>query len=252
MCKERADPINVFKRECVNVVTSTTFCIVGSYAVYQFQYIIINSSSGLEHSIASWNITYPANAWSSIFYALPNTELHMKIPLMSLAITSFNLWSDSTSYISFADMTCIYWVTFCATLCCIPSIYPKRRTILVVNTATVVFISTAIYTDYYIVVLEYYKQNIVVLTGVITTCCAAFLSTFHCHRKDFIVGSICIILGFVCKLQTIYYDQYWGTSVFHILTALGIFILLKSDDIQSAQQKICDNPINNDDSTNRV
>ena len=253
-CTERAHSTNIrwFKRECVNMVASSTFFIVGSYTVFQIQHIINTSSSGLEHSIISWNITYPENAWSSIFYALPNTELHMKIPLMTLAIASFNLWSNSVSYINFTDVTCIYWVTICVTIYCIPSIYPKRRIIQVVNTATIVFISTAIYTNHYIIILEYYNQHIVVLTGVITTCCATLLSAFHCHKKDFTVGFVYIISGFVCKLQTIYFNQYWGTYVFHILSALGIFTLLKSDAIHSVHKKNCDDSVNDDDSVDRV
>ena len=56
----------------------------------------------------------------------------------------------------------------------------------------------------------------------------------------YIIGSGCVMLGFACKLLTIYVDQYWGTCVFHTSTALGIAILLRLMDDEQAQ---CKKPI---------
>jgi len=239
MCTTQSYTITVFKRECINIVASSTVCIVGSYVISRLQYNDNHNSSGLEHSILSWNITNPENAWSSILYALPNTEPYVKMSLMTLSISSFCLWSNRSDFINFIDVTSIFWVIICVTIYCIPPAYHKRSAIIIINTATVGYITVATYTNYFVVILKYYEQHLVILTGAIATSCAVILSTFHCHHKDFTIGFVCVTVGFLCKLLTIYNDLYWGTCAFHVLTALGIFILLKSVDIQSAQKTIC-------------
>ena len=54
---------------------------------------------------------------------------------------------------------------------------------------------------------------------------AAMLSSFYLDDYIFITGSSLIMIGFGCKLLTIFNGIYAGTAFFHTLTACGIGIL---------------------------
>jgi hypothetical protein len=86
---------------------------------------------------------------------------------------------------------------------------------------------TIISISYTNLVLTYYKDNLVIITGLIYGLCGINMSTFYIRKPKFIIGIGIISFGFICKLLTIYQDQYWGTSIFHITSALGIGILLQ-------------------------
>ena len=69
------------------------FC--GSYLV----------SQDFRSPIDLWIVKNPANAWSSLCYALPITTLEVKVPLLTLSVASFALWSNETIMINFIDDT---------------------------------------------------------------------------------------------------------------------------------------------------
>jgi len=63
--------------------------------------------------------------------------------------------------------------------------------------------------------------------------CGINMSTFYISNKVFLIGLLCM---------TIYEDQYWGTSIFHLLSAFGIDTLLtlqKNQDLQSPKILKC-------------
>jgi hypothetical protein len=173
-----------------------------------------------------WQIDYPANSWSSICYALPDAPLSIKGPLVTLSIVSFGLWANSTPIINFIDVTCIYWIIIIISLSILPSAENKWYMIYAVDTVFVVYISTAIYLDYADEIVHYYHLNLVPITGTIMILNMVTLGSYYARRKMYMVGSGLMVVGFACKLGTIYLGHYWGTSIFHTLTAIGIAVLL--------------------------
>ena len=119
----------------LRMVGSLLFFIIGSYLI---TYQVFSDKPYIF-------ITSPANAISSVSYAIVDAPLPVKIPMMVLSIASYSLWSNSITTINFVDVTSIAIVSF----------------------------------------------------------------------------------GFICKLLALYQNQYWGTCVFHIMSALGVWVLLK-------------------------
>jgi hypothetical protein len=91
----------------------------------------------------------------------------------------------------------------------------------------IAMIITSIVLNYDGPVLLYYSDNLVYLTAIIYGLCGISMSSFYATNQIFLTGMGCISFGFVCKLLTIFQGQYWGTSFFHIVSGLGIHILLK-------------------------
>lgn len=174
----------------------------------------------------AWHIDYPANSCSSICYALPDAPLSIKGPLVTLSIVSFGLWANSTPIINFIDVTCIYWIIIIISLSILPGAENKWYMIYAADTVFVVYISTVIYLDYADEIVHYYHLNLVPITGTIMVLNMVTLGSYHARRKAYMVGSGLMVLGFACKLGTIYLGHYWGTSIFHTLTAIGIAVLL--------------------------
>jgi len=174
----------------------------------------------------AWIINNPANSWSSICYALPDAPLSIKGPLMTLSVVSFGLWANSTTIINFIDVTCIYWVIIVVSLSILPKADNKWYMIYAVDTVVVLYISTAIYLDYAGEIVQYYHLNLVPITGTIMVLNMVTLGSYYARRKMYMVGSGLMVVGFACKLGTIYLGHYWGTSIFHTLTAIGIAVLL--------------------------
>jgi len=179
----------------------------------------------------AWHIDYPANSWSSICYALPDAPLSIKGPLVTLSIVSFGLWANSTPIINFIDVTCIYWIIIIISLSILPKAENKWYMIYAVDTVVVIYISTAIYLDYADEIVHYYHLNLVPITGTIMVLNMVTLGSYYARNKLFMVGSLLMVVGFTCKLQTIYLGHYWGTSVFHTLTAIAISFLLPIDTV---------------------
>ena len=204
-------------------VGSSIVFLIGAYFLSQNT---IPSHLKESYNITKWYILHPENAWSSVLYALPRTPTIMKIPLMSLAISSFSLWSNAQPYINFADVTNIYWVVITTSLYSLPYSKHKEKVIWVVHSSTTLFIVSSIYSGLYNNILTYYNANIVPFTGIINIICGIFLYSYYLDNVYFNISSLFIVCGYVCKLQTIYYQAYWGTSVFHIFTAIGIHILV--------------------------
>ena len=185
-----------------------------------------------------WIINNPANSWSSVCYALPDAPFSIKGPLVTLSIVSFGLWANSSHIINFIDVTCIFWVIIVVSLSILPKADNKWYIIYVVDTAFVVYILTAIYLDYVNALLYYYSVNLVPITGTIMLLNMGTLGSYYIKNKAFMIGSGLMVVGFACKIGTIYLGYYWGTSIFHILTAVGIAVLLPIDIYQQSQHNI--------------
>jgi hypothetical protein len=95
-----------------------------------------------------------------------------------------------------------------------------------VDLGVVVYIVGAITLDYSGKMLHYYHSNLVPITGTIMILNMFTLGTYYAGHKMFLVGTVLLAVGFMCKIVTIYFGQYWGTSIFHTLTATGIAFLL--------------------------
>ena len=163
------------------VGSSIVFCI-GAYFLSQNT---IPSHLEESYSITKWYILHPENAWSSLLYALPRTPIIMKIPLMSLAISSFSLWSNAQPYINFVDVTNIYWVVITTSLYSLPYSKHKDKVIWVVHSSTTLFIGSSIYSGLYNNILTYYDVNIVPFTGIINIICGIFLYSYYLDNVYF-------------------------------------------------------------------
>ena len=114
------------------------------------------------------HIRHPANAISSLSYALLDTNIHVQLPLFILSVASFNLWSNDTVYINLIDVTSIFWVTVIVTLHSIPN---NRIILMIVNCLFVVYIVTVILLKIEKQVVLYYSDNIVVLNAIVYLLC---------------------------------------------------------------------------------
>ena len=189
-----------------------------------------NSQGNMEHELTDPRDRYISNAfntWSSMTYMIPVpfVSIPMKLPLISLAVSSFCLWSDSRSICAFIDVTSIHWVITSVMLQ--KTISPYRHiTGHIINIAFIGFIGYFIGTSRYIPILQFYSEYMTYTVGAITaiTMCMTF-NTFG-FRCNIIIGSLVCVVGFWSKFRDINHGDPWGTGVFHILTALGLAIVL--------------------------
>lgn len=195
----------------IQAAVSFIICIIGACLI---------SPGGI------WYVDYPENSWSSICYALPNAPLSIKGPLLTLSIVSFGLWAHSTIIVNFIDVTCIFWVIIIISLSLLPKAPNKWYMIYIVDAGFVVYMVCAISLDYSNELLYYYHLNLVPITGTIMILNMFTLGAYYAGNKMFMLGSSLLVVGFMCKIVTIYFGQYWGTSIFHTLTAAGIAVLL--------------------------
>ena len=195
----------------IQAAVSFIICIIGACLI---------SPSGI------WYVDNPLNSWSSVCYALPNAPLSIKGPLLTLSIVSFGLWADSSPIINFIDVTCIFWVIIIVSLSLLPKATYKWRMIYLVDAVFVIYIVCAFTLNCSRDFLDYYRVNLVPITGTIMILNMFTLSSYYLGNKMFLVGAVLLSVGFMCKILTIYFGQYWGTSIFHTLTAAGIAVLL--------------------------
>ena len=208
--------ILVNKQFMRNILLSFFLSVLGSYILLCI--IAVSPTPSINHH---------ANAWSSITYALIDAPSTVMLPLYILTVASFNLWAHSTQIVNFIDVTCIFWTIIVVTVALSPDVTNSTIIIRAINVLFILYIITIISISYTSLVLAYYHDNLVIITGLIYGLCGINLSTFYIRIPTFILGVGVISFGFICKLLTIYQDQYWGTSVFHIITAAGIGILLR-------------------------
>lgn len=200
----------------VKLVISLIICIIGSYFASR-------PDDGV------WYIQNPANSWSSICYAIPDAPISIKVPLLTLSIISFGTWANPIPTLQFIDVTCIMWIIIIVSLSILPKADNKWYMIYVVDSVFIVYISTITYFDLAIAVVDYYNLNLVPIIGTIMILNMGTLTSYYARHKIFILSSILMVIGFSSKLGNIYLDNYWGTCVFHICTAIGIAILLSID-----------------------
>ncbi len=210
----------------IKFIISLIVSIIGGYIASQ------PASNG------AWIVNNPANSWTSICYALPDAPLSIKGPLVTLSVVSFGLWANSNPIINFIDVTCIFWVIIIVSLSILPKAENKWYMIYAVDTMFVIYISTAIYLGHADTIVQYYRFNLVPITGTIMVLNMVTLGSYYARNKVFMVGSLLMVVGFTCKLETIYLEYYWGTSIFHTLTAIGIAILLPIDSEQQPEHNI--------------
>ena len=196
-----------------NLIISVVVFLSGSYFI----------SQNLHPITEQWIIQSPANAWSSLLYALPIAPLEVKIPLVTLSIVSFGLWANQNTIINFVDVTCIYWVITVVPASLVPQ---KRVFIKATNLLFVSFILLTVSFGGSVTVLDFYHSNLISITSSFLFVSAIVIGYYYRKRKYFWVGSFLIISGFGYKLCLIFFDQYWGTCAFHVSTAIGISILL--------------------------
>lgn len=200
-----------------NLIVSVLVFLSGSYLI----------SQNLRPITEPWTIVSPANAWSSLSYALPIAPLEVKIPLVTLSIISFGLWSNQNMIINFVDVTCIYWV-----ITVIPaSLIPQKHVLIkATNSLFVSFILLTISFGECARVLDFYHLYLIEITASFLFVSAIVLGYYYRKRKHFWIGSFFILSGFAYKLCLIFLNQYWGTCAFHVSTAIGIAILLRLGD----------------------
>ena len=171
-------------------------------------------------------IAQKANSISSVSYALVDAPILIRFPLFVLSVASVCLWAYPTTAINFIDVSSIYWVIIAVTIHIFPNANYGNIVLGIFNSLVIIFLLIIIVLKYDTIVLTYYADNLVVLTGVIYGLCGLSMTIIHATKPIFLQGILFVSIGFICKLLTIYQEQYWGTAVFHILTAVGIHILL--------------------------
>lgn len=174
-------------------------------------------------------IEHQTNAWSSVCYALVTAPPLVRIPLFVLSVVSFCLWANSTPVVNFIDVSCIYWVIIAVTVHMLPSAPHNRIVLICLDTAFILVLLTMSFLHHSAEILIYYHTNLVVITGIIYSLCGIVSCSFYMTNKTFMIGIGCISFGFICKLLTLFECQYWGTAIFHTLSAIGIQFLLMID-----------------------
>jgi len=197
-------------------IFSSASCLLFSYIC-----LVVIESSYLP------NIRHAANSFSSVSYALVDAPPLVRIPLFILSVASVCLWANATPHVNFVDVTCIFWTIIAVTMNIFPNAQHKNVVLFIFDGAMIVMIITSIALNYDGAILYYYSDNLVYLTAIIYGLCGISMSTFYATNPIFLTGMGCISFGFICKLLTIFQGQYWGTSLFHIVSGLGIHILLK-------------------------
>jgi len=189
-----------------------------------------NSHGNMDTEITvpgEWYISNAFNTWTSIAYmiAVPYTHITMKLSLISLAVSSFCLWSDSGDICRFIDVTSIHWVIVSVML---QKTTSSRRyaTNHIVNVVAVIFMIYYISSDTYHGILAFYGDHITFTVGAVTA--YNILITFNSHgaRPTLMTGCVVCLLGFWCKFRDILYGDAWGTGVFHLMTAIGLSVVL--------------------------
>ena len=214
----------------LRMVGSLLFFIIGSYLI---TYQVFSDKPYIF-------ITSPANAISSVSYAIVDAPLPVKIPLMVLSIASYSLWSNSNTTINFVDVTSIFWVIIAVTIYTLPNARYSLYILLIVDTIFIVSMTVIIYLSADESVLSYYKGNLIVSTGLIYGICSIMMASFYSSSTRFLIGFAIVSFGFICKLLALYQNQYWGTCVFHIMSALGVWILLKLQ-VSTRSEQLKDN-----------
>ena len=174
-------------------------------------------------------IQHQTNAWSSVCYALVTAPPLVRIPLFALSVVSFCLWANSTPVVNFIDVSCIYWVIIAVTVHMLPSAPHNRIVLIFLDTAFILVLLTMSFLHHSTEILLYYHTNLVEITGIIYSLCGVVSCSFYMTNKTFMIGIGCISFGFICKLLTLFEGQFWGTSIFHMMSAIGIHFLLMID-----------------------
>jgi hypothetical protein len=159
------------------------------------------------------------------------------VPLLTLSIASFGLWSNQSTAINFVDVTSIFWVIVVVAIYILPGAAHKHKTIACINCAIITAMSMTLYLGHEGTVLTYYHNNIVPITGTIMVLCTANTVSYYGHMRVYMLGSGLIVVGFGFKLITIYMDKYWGTCIFHTTTAVGIAVLLNPKMLVNSEPK---------------
>ncbi len=165
------------------------------------------------------------NSVSSFAYAMVDTRIEMKVPLVILSVASFNLWTHNNTAISFIDVTSIFWVIIATTLYVIPN---NRRLLSVVNVGFISFIVGAIITGKDGLIVTYYNEHLILLNALIYSLCTLITASTYGRNRNFQIGTFLAGFGYICKLLFIFMGQRWGTCVFHSISALGIQFLLRT------------------------
>ena len=209
--------------------------------VKKYQQYIVPFASGISCALISyallWVIEYTpepflqnqANAWSSVCYAFVTAPPLIRIPLFILAVVSFCLWSHSMPVINFIDVSCIYWVIIAVTVQILPNAPHNRFVLIFLDTVFILALLSMSCLHHSNEILNYYRVNLVQITGIVYSLCGIVCCSFYMNNKTFMTGIGCISIGFICKLLTIFQGQYWGTAIFHTMSAAGIQILLMID-----------------------
>jgi len=204
----------------------------------KYQHFIIPFASGMSCILISYAIlclmestTNPfiedqSNAWSSVCYALVAAPPLVRIPLFVLSVVSFCLWAYSTPLVNFIDVSCIYWSIIAVTIQMLPGAPHRRIVLIYLDTAFIIVLLTMSFLHHSTEILNYYHVNLVEITGIIYSLCGIVSFSFYMTNQTFMIGIGCISFGFICKLLTLFEQQYWGTAIFHTLSAVGIQILL--------------------------
>ena len=165
-----------------------------------------------------WYVSNAFNAWTSTSYmiAVPFTHIAMKIPLFSLTVSSFCLWSDPGALCRFIDVTSIHWVILGVMLQKTTSSY-RYITHHILNVMFCAFIAYHIITGGYHEILLFYNDHITFTVGAVTWLNMMMTFNEYGFRPNILIGSMLGLLGFWCKFRDIFMGIRGGRGFFTYL-----------------------------------
>jgi len=235
------------------LVITTVSVITGSVIFTYFQH----------NDVSIFHMNTPFEAISSVPFAYSwyNVKnIHIYVPLWSMAVSSFVLWSYWTPLVGIWDVTSMVWLIVSVTLSMLPiKSIVQNRTQIIFNVFFLMYLTTISFMNYIIYIFDedlvinyddklysnnneiirinetyevkeierYYSRHLNVPIGVCLICSIVSTIPFHFKSPIYISGVLLVVLGFIMKVLFMQGLMEHGTGVFHLLVAGGVNQLLK-------------------------
>ena len=236
-----------------------SMCIITTSVVLVSFMFIMWQSKEFDISIKNPFEAFSSIAYGYIYYGVKN--MHTFVPMMCLAIASFVLWSNVSILGAIWDVTCMYWAILTTAVSILPISYSlSKKYQIFINSSFLLYLLTLsllyVFESIHILenkftaddtldtILGYYHINLETIIG--SELFSSFIMTFpfHYNSKTYMLGGFWIILGFVSKILYLNNILAYGTGLFHLFTAYGIYVLSKLCISPPSDDEILDEDVN--------
>lgn len=199
-----------------------------SWGSYRFRK---NEHENIDKVILQMNS--PLEAISSIPYALIPGKWTLRLPLNVLAISSFALWTRWSPLVGFIDVTSMHWAIISTALSIIPTSCScfMSRYMTFINACFVIYILCVILFQLEEKICMFYDTHLYVSIGILLFAMSIVIFPIYFKSRQFILGCSLFFLGFLFKILDIQFILKNGTAIFHLLTALGMYIITYNDQL---------------------